>query len=108
MLTFTEFEQYIKFVIKIRENTEKMYSAGVDLMDYNEPFYNINTILLRAFLKEDQLDFLDWWMYDCDMKFNDTTFCRNDQFMDIRMWDSTGKPIKFTNLQDIYNHLLSI
>lgn len=65
MLTLGVFTEYIKALQLSEQVFEKVRLAGVDLMPFTDIYSIPAHILTRAVFNAEQLDTLEWWLYDC-------------------------------------------
>jgi hypothetical protein len=65
MLTLEQFTAYIEALRASDKAYDAVSDAGVDLWKFRETYCLPTHILTKAVFNEDQLDTLEWWLYDC-------------------------------------------
>lgn len=65
MLSLEQFTEYIKALQASEKAYETVRVAGVDLMQFSEVYCTPAHVLTRAVFNAEQLDTLEWWLYDC-------------------------------------------
>jgi hypothetical protein len=63
-MKYEDFEILIKEMQNVYERSFKLYSIGLDAMDYNDHFYKIINILLKNTFDEQGCDWIDWFLYE--------------------------------------------
>jgi hypothetical protein len=63
-MKFETFEKIISLLNKQSEKTSSLYSLGIDLLEYNDIYYEIiNNLMLEIFGKE-KFEWIEWFLYE--------------------------------------------
>jgi hypothetical protein len=65
MLSLEQFTEYIKAMQASDKAYDAVSDAGIDLWKFKEIYCLPTHILTKAVFEEDQLDTIEWWLYDC-------------------------------------------
>jgi hypothetical protein len=65
-MNFKEFKTVIESLKKVSDRTHGIYKFGIDLMDYDEDYHNVITILLKSIFEEQGYDWISWYLYERD------------------------------------------
>lgn len=90
-MDFKTFARIIDELKNVSERTTKAYKINVDLIDYNDDFYNIITTLIDELFTEESVDWIDWYMFEKD-------FGRDKN---MEAWDENRNPI-CRNTRELY------
>jgi len=63
-MTYETFEKMIKDLSDIQERSHRLYEAGISLLDYEESYHNIITLLLKEVFGEQGYDWISWYLYE--------------------------------------------
>jgi hypothetical protein len=63
-MTYETFEKLIKDLTKIQERSHQIYQLGLNLMDYEETYHNIITLLLKETFGEEGWEWVSWYLYE--------------------------------------------
>lgn len=58
------FEELILKLQLMHEKGRKLYDLGIDLLEYTEPYERIIDVLLKAHFNDDQIGWIDWYLYE--------------------------------------------
>ncbi len=58
------FEEIILKLQMLHEKNYQLYKLGIDLMEYTEPYERIIDVLFKSSFNEDQLGWIDWYLYE--------------------------------------------
>lgn len=82
-MNFNEFKEVIELLKKVSDRTHGIYGFGVDLMNYEEDFHKIITILMKSIFEEEGYDWISWYLYE-RVGFDGRT---------LEAWDENNNPI---------------
>lgn len=82
-MTYETFEKIIKTLEKIRNRTSTLYSLGLDILNYEEPYHEIITPLLQESFGTDGHDWISWYLYERNTPGGEV----------LSAWDGEGNPI---------------
>ena len=74
-------EAFRKIILLLKKQQDKslnMYQLGIDLINYDEPFDEINSILIGSIYGKEGLDIFYWWCYDNEWGTKDLEFIDKD------------------------------
>lgn len=63
-MTYEQFEDTIKRLEEIKDSTNTIHGFGIDLLEYDEKYHMIITILLNSIFKTEGKDWIDWYLYE--------------------------------------------
>ena len=61
------FEELIFTLQSISYNSHKAYGLGINLIDFTEPYYKAINLLFKSCFNQEQIDWVDWYLYERDM-----------------------------------------
>lgn len=77
-MNYKNFKNIIENLEKMRERSHSVYILGIDLMNYEELYYNTITILLDSTFNKEAKDWIDWYLYERN-GFTDKTNLATDK-----------------------------
>ncbi len=63
-MDFKQFKEVIERLKKVSERSHSAYLIGLDLMNYDEDYHNVVTILLKSIFEEEGCDWISWFLYE--------------------------------------------
>lgn len=97
-MNFKEFEECIGYLIEMYNKNAEVYSRGVDLIEYWEPYEKAFSLLWAEILTEEGEDWLYWYLYEKDG-------ITGNPREDMKAWDSDKKEI-CQNLENLHDYLM--
>ena len=79
-------EVFEKIVLGLKEQSEsidKAYKAGIDLIDFTDPYESVISMLIGSIYGQEGKDTFDWWR--CEKNFGERT--------DLTMTDKDGNEL---------------
>jgi hypothetical protein len=58
------FEEIILKLQMMHEKNHALYKLGIDMLDFTEPYDRIIDILFKSYFNDDQLKWIDWFLYE--------------------------------------------
>jgi hypothetical protein len=77
------FERIMLTLYEQQEKSHALYKVGIDLMNYEEGWSDIISMLIRVYYGEQGADWIDWYIYERPGLANEEN----------KAWDSDGNPI---------------
>jgi hypothetical protein len=65
-LNFQEFKTVIESLKKVSNRTHGIYQFGIDLLDYDEDYHKVITVLMKSIFEEEGYDWISWYLYERD------------------------------------------
>jgi len=65
-MNFKEFKEVVESLKKVSDRSHNVHESGVDLLDYDEDFHKIITILMKSIFEEEGYDWISWYLYERD------------------------------------------
>ena len=59
-----DFKKIIENIQKYSDKVSKLYELNVDLIDFNDEYYENQNILLKYIYTKEGLDWFDWFVYE--------------------------------------------
>ena len=88
-----EFKKFIEAIEYQSDISRELYKSKVDLIEYDEMFHKIISILGKKLFTEDGWDIIGYYLYEAKTK---TAEC---------MWEADGTNIPMKTPDDLYNYL---
>jgi hypothetical protein len=66
-MTKKVFEELIFTLQSLSYNRDKAHKLGIDLIDFAEPYYKAINLLLKRCFNQEQIDWIDWYLYEREM-----------------------------------------
>lgn len=63
-MTSEQFKILIETLEKIKNRTNSIYNLGIDLIQYDEDYQKIISLLLECAFNEDGKGWIDWYLYE--------------------------------------------
>lgn len=63
-MKFGQFKILIETLEKIRDRSDSIQDFGINLMDYDEDYHKLITLLLRSVFNEEGEDWINWYLYE--------------------------------------------
>jgi hypothetical protein len=63
-MTFDNFKKIVDSMIESSKKIDKTYSAGIDVLEFVEPYNSTIRLLWSVILTEQGLDWFEWFMYE--------------------------------------------
>lgn len=82
-MDFESFKVIVEQLRNVSDRTSEAYKADVDLIDYNNDFHTIITMLIDELLTKESVDWFDWFCFEKD-------FGRKK---DMKAWDKDRNEI---------------
>lgn len=89
MITREEFTQFIKSLKDLSDRSDKVYQAGIDLLEYENNFQEIISFLSEKFFGEGTWDWITYYVYE--------------EGRDV--WDEKGNKVPFNTVDDLFDYL---
>jgi hypothetical protein len=58
------FKKIIQKLEMLRERSSKLYDLGIDILNYEEPYHEFFTIMLKEIFGEEGYDWISWYLYE--------------------------------------------
>lgn len=72
-MTKKVFEELIFTLQSLSYNSHKAYELGINLLDFAEPYYKAINLLFKSCFNQEQIDWIDWYLYERDMISSDNS-----------------------------------
>lgn len=82
-MTYETFEKLIKQLEIFRERSSKLYDLGVNLLDFEEPYHELCTLLLIDIFGELGYDWISWYLFERQSHSGEV----------LQAWDENDKEI---------------
>lgn len=82
-MKFEQFKTLVESLEKVRDRSHSIYQLGLDLLDYEEEYQKIISILLSNVFNDDGKDWIDWYLYE-RISFDGKV---------LEAWDENNNPI---------------
>lgn len=101
-MNFEQFKKWIEAKREAQGRLSKLYELKVDLIDYQDTYAKIETILLEALFNADQVDVLSWWLYEAPSAIE----AEPKAFAVV--YEQNGQEIDLNGDQKFYDYLMSL
>lgn len=81
MIKFEDFSTLMRMLEAERDRPKSLRKHGIDLTNFSEPFFEIQTFLMKALFGTEAWDMISWYLYEK---------AGNPK---VRAWDGNGKEI---------------
>lgn len=99
MVNYEIFEKTIKGVMEYNEWIDKLYAAGVDLLESPATTMIDITTNLLADQMNDKSSYISWWMWECD-------FGKDEPYIYLADRDSEEKMLTIDTIRALYDLLI--
>lgn len=63
-MNFQQFKTVIETLEKLRNRSHAAYDAGIDLINYDDAFHKVISILFHCVFDDDGMGWIDWFLYE--------------------------------------------
>jgi hypothetical protein len=77
-MTYEQFEKLIITIEKVRERSSAIYDWGLDIINFEDDYFNIVNILMDCVFDQEGHDWIDWYLYE-RIGFNGKTNLATDK-----------------------------
>ena len=99
MVDYKTFEKTIKDIIAYNEWIDKLYNAGVDLLESPATDFLTTTTNLLANQMNDEESYISWWIWECD-------FGKDEPYVYLADRDNKEKMLTIDTILALYNLLV--
>lgn len=98
MMKYKRFKEVIEKLVNLQKSQSEIYKMGIDLMEREEPYHEIISILWDEILTKEGKDWLEWFLYEKGA-------INGKLRKDMKALDKDGKEI-CKDLKDLHKYLL--
>jgi hypothetical protein len=85
-MKYKRFKEVIEKLVNLQKSQSEIYKIGIDLVEREEPYHEIISILWDEILTKEGKDWLEWFLYEKGA-------INGKPRKDMKAWDKDGKEI---------------